>query len=500
MEKEVLWKNKWIFILAAVWSAAWLWNLWKFPYLIYDNWGASFIIIYLLLLFLIWLSLLIWEVALWQLTRKAAVESYWGISKYFRWLWWFTVFWAFTILTYYVVVIGWWMDYLYYSLASLTSNNLPWAWNAWDFFFWSVLWITESPWNVWNISIPVLIWTVLSLIMMYFFTFKSAKSVWKVVIFTATIPFVTLIILAIKALTLDWAYLWLSYLTKIDLSRLTDISVWIAAWWQIFFTLSVAMWVMVAYWAMKKENSEIVKSTIIVALWNTFISFLSAITVFWTLWYLAQLKWVSITEVVQWWPSLVFVTIPEILTHFWVFSSIFSVVFFLTIFLLAIDSAMSLIEAVVKPVADKFKKQKTETLTFFFITLIWLFSTIYIFGNWLYVLDVVDHYITQFWMLIIWIFELILFIYYSKKLWQFIDEHNKCFLKKVINRKFLLTSWVLAVWLLVFLFVKNIWAWLLSYDSYDKTFLIYYWLGPIIFILIVSLLINILEINRKNNK
>ena len=497
MNKEVLWKNKWIFILAAVWSAAGLWNLWKFPYLIYDNWGASFIIAYLVLLVFIGLSLLVWEVALWQMTRKASVESYSSINKYFRWLGWFTVFWAFTILTYYVVVIGWGMDYLYYSITSLSSNTLPWAWNAWDFFFGNVLWITESGWEVWNISIPVLIWTLVSLVMMYFFTFKSAKSVWKVVVVTATIPFITLIILAIKAMSLDWAELGLSYLTHVDFDKLKDISVWVAAGWQIFFTLSVAMWVMIAYWAMKKEKSEIVKSTILVALWNTFVSFLSAIAVFGTLGYLAQLKWVDITEVVKWWPSLVFVTIPEILTHFWALSSIFSVIFFLTIFLLAVDSAMSLIEAVVKPVADKFKKQKTETLTFFFVTLIWLSSMIYIFGNWLYVLDVVDHYVTQFWMLVIWIFELILFVYYSKKLWKFIDEHNKCFLRKIFNRKFFLVSWILAIILLVFLFVKNIWAWLLTYDSYDKTFLIYYWLGPIIFMLVVSILINILEVNKK---
>jgi len=497
MNKEVLWKNKWIFILAAVWSAAWLANLWKFPYLVYDNWGASFIIVYLILLFLIWLSLLIWELALGQMTRKAAVESFWSISKYFRWLWWFTVFWAFTILTYYVVVIGWGMDYLYYSLSSLTTNTLPWAWNAWDFFFWNVLWITDSGWKVGSISIPVLIWTFTSLILMYFFTFKSAKSVWKVVLFTATIPFITLIILALKAITLEWAWLGLAYLTKIDVSKLTDISVWVAAGWQIFFTLSVAMWVMIAYWAMKKEDSEIVKSTILVALWNTFVSFLSAIAVFWTLWYLAQFKWVPVSEVVKWWPSLVFVTIPEILTHFWVLSATFSVLFFLTIFLLAVDSAMSLIEAVVKPIADKFESQKTETLTLFFVILIWLFSITYIFGNWLYVLDVVDHYITQFGMLLIWIFELILFVYFSKKLWSFIDKHNKCFWKKLINKYFFLTSWVLAIWLLIFLFVKNIWAWLLVYDSYDKTFLIYYWLGPIIVMLIVSVLLNMLELNTK---
>jgi len=492
MEKNH-WSNKWIFILAAIGSAAGLGNLWRFPYQVYDNGWGAFIIAYLTILFLVWLGLLIGEIALGQYTQKWAPDALGTVNKYLKWVWWAWIFTAAVILSYYAVVIWWGLDYLWYSISSFFSwNTLPWANNAKDFFFSSVLNITDWIWNIWNIAVPVLIWTIATWVLIYLATFKSVKSMWKVVLVTATLPFITLAILAVRWATLPWAWDGLAYLTMIDWNKLSSLSTWVAAAWQIFFTLSLAMWIMIAYGALKKKDSEIVQSTIIVALGNTLISFLSAIAVFGTLGYLALKKWVPVQDVVAWWPSLVFVTIPETINLLPAMQSLFAIIFFITVFFLAIDSAMSLVEAVWVALRDKFKKLKTEILTLIVVIILWLSSLIYTFWNGLYVLDIVDHFITSYSMLFIWVIEAIALIIIWKKLWEFIDKNNKCFFKKIINKYYFLVSWLLAIIVLGYLLYQNI-IWGLAYDTYDKSYLIMYWVYTLIWIYSLSILLNIID-------
>jgi len=490
---QKFWSSKWIFILAAIWSAAWLGNLWRFPYQVYDNGGAAFIIAYLVILFILWFGLLIWEIALWQYTWKWAPWAIWTVNKYLKWIWWAGIFTAWVILSYYVVVIWWWIDYLWYSLVSLfTGTTLPWISNSSDFFFNNVLNLTDGISNMWWVSIAVLIWTIVSWILIYFSTFKSVNSVSKVILFTATIPFISLAILAIRAFTLPWAEQWLAFLVNIDMDKLFSLSTWIAAAWQIFFTLSLAMGIMIAYGALKRKDSEIVQSVILVAIWNTIISFLSAIAVFGTLGYLANVKQVAITEVVKWWPSLAFVTLPETITLLPSLQSLFAVIFFATIFLLAIDSAISLIEAVSVAIRNKFKKLRIEILTLIIVVILWLISLIYTFSNGLYVLDIVDHFVTSYSMLFIWILEAIILLIMWKKLSAFIDERNSCKLKFILNKYYFLVSWLIAFIVLTYLLYKNIASWL-NYEWYDKSYLIFYWVYVIIWIYTLSVLLNLID-------
>ena len=487
------WSNKWVFILAAIGSAAGLGNLWRFPYQVYDNGWAAFIVAYLMILFLIGLGLLIGEIALGQYTQKWAPGAFGSISKYLKWLGWAGIFTAAVILSYYAVVIGWWLDYLWYSLVSLfTGSDLAWASNAKDFFFSNVLHLTDSISNMWNIAWPVLIWTIVTWILIYFATFKSVKSVGKVVLVTATLPFIILAILAIRWATLPGASDGLAYLTTLNLDKLWSMSTWIAAAWQIFFTLSLAMGIMIAYGALKKKDSEIVQSTILVALGNTLVSFLLAIAVFGTLGYLAAQKGVPVEKVVAGGPSLVFVTIPETINLLPALQTLFAVIFFITVFFLAIDSAMSLVEAVWVALRDKFKKLKVEILTLIIVVLLGLSSLVYVFGNGLYILDIVDHFITSYSMLFIGLMEALVLLYAWKKLWKFIDERNSCKLRFVVNKYYFALSWFLAFVVLTYLLYKNI-AWGLAYGGYDKSYLIMYGVYVLVAVYALSFLLNVLD-------
>lgn len=476
------WTNKWIFILAAIWSAAWLWNLRRFPFVVYDNWWAVFLIVYTILLLTLWISFLVWELALWQKYSSWLPSSVEKIKPFLKIFWWMAVLWAAAIMTYYSVVIWWGIVYLFYSFIWL-NWQLPWTWDTSTFFFKNVLNLTESVSDFWTISIPVLIWTIITWILIYLFTFKSTKSVGKVVVITATLPFLTLLVLAIRWITLPWSNLWFDYLFKItDRSKLYDINIRKAAVWQLFFSLSVAMWVMVAYWALRKQNDEIVKSSIIIALWDYIISLLSSIVIFSTLWYLAYTKWVDITQVLKWWPSLAFIVFPQILSFLPTLQWLFSIIFFITVFALAIDSAMSLVEALSVSIRDKFNV-KVEKITLIIVILLWLLSLMYTFWNWLYLLDIIDYYLTSWLLIFIWLFMLFIFLY-NKDLLSFIQERNEL---KIINKYYFIISWIIGFILILLILIDNITKWI-YYGDYWKYSLI--WILVIFNIFIISLFLS----------
>ena len=84
--------------MAAIGSAAGLGNLWKFPFQVYDHGGGAFIVAYLVILVVMWLSMLIWEVALGQKTRDGAPWALGHINKHFKWVGYFAISMAFIIL------------------------------------------------------------------------------------------------------------------------------------------------------------------------------------------------------------------------------------------------------------------------------------------------------------------------------------------------------------------------------------------------------------------
>jgi NSS family neurotransmitter:Na+ symporter len=119
------------------------------------------------------------------------------------------------------------------------------------------------------------------------------------------------------------------------------------------------------------------------------------------------------------------------------------------------------------------------------------------FGNGLYILDIVDHYVTQFGMLIVWIFQAFLFLYYSKKLLKFIEDKNHW---KFITRGFIKLSWMVSLVILIWLIALNLNSGILIYDSYSTSSLFYVGLLPVLWVLVLSIVLNIVENSKKKKK
>merc|ERR1711936_113985 len=149
----------------------------------------------------------------------------------------------------------------------------------------------------------------------FFCLIKGIKSSGKVVYFTATFPYVVLVILLIKAATLPGAYDGIKFYLVPDLSRLSDIKVWEAAAVQIFFSLSVAGGGLITLSSYNRFHNNIVRDTLVVCLGNCLTSFVAGFAIFSVLGFMANELGVDVADVATGGTGLAFEAYPDLVTR-----------------------------------------------------------------------------------------------------------------------------------------------------------------------------------------
>lgn len=483
------WPSKIVFILAAIGSAAGLGNLWRFPYLAYENGGAVFVLAIIIANLLIGIPLLILEVALGQRTEKAAPDAFGSFKKNFKYLGWLALIIGFSVLAYYMAVMGWGVTYL------ASSFTMAWKANPQDFFFKKILGLTDSPAEIGGFSWPVLAGTLIAWAMVYFSVFKGVKSVSKVVVWTATLPFLILFILIIRAVTLPGAIEGLKLFFIPEFSKLLDTKLWLSAFSQVFFSLSLAFGIMIAYGSYNTKTSDIVKSSYIIAGGNFLVSLMSGIVVFGTLGYMAQTQGVPVQEVFKGGPSLAFVAFPQAISLLPALNALIAVLFFVMLLSLAVDSAFSLLEAVSRAFQNRFPKIKTEKIALS-LTLVGIFlGLIFTTKAGLYYLDIVDHFLVNYGLVVVGILEAIIIGYFIKTK-EFMNFINKVSEWKIGNFWLFAIKFIIPVFLIILL-VVNFYNEIKSpYENYPVKFLIGLGVLPVILAPIIAVLIDKLTLQN----
>ncbi|TWT24391.1 sodium-dependent transporter [Planomicrobium sp. CPCC 101110] len=404
------WGTRAGFIMAAVGSAVGLGNIWRFPYVAYENGGGAFFIPYLFALLTAGIPILILEFTIGHKFRGSAPLSFFRMGgKKLEWLGWWAVFVSFIISCYYAVIIAWAMRYTIFSF------NQAWGTDTEAFLFNDFLNLTVQPGQtggiVWGVFIPLAIVWIITLGILLAGVKKGIELANRIFIPTLVVIF---LIVVIRALTLDGAAMGLDAFFKPNFEAIMDPSVWVAAYGHIFFSLSVAFAIMITYASYLPKKSDITNNAFITGFANSAFELLAGIGVFAALGFMASQQGVAVADVASAGVGLAFVVFPQIINEFPGFNGLFGALFFLSLTLAGLTSLISITETYVAGISEKFGITRNKAVAFGG-GLAALISILFATQGGLFFLDLADYYINQFGVAAIGLVEVVLVVWVFRK-------------------------------------------------------------------------------------
>jgi NSS family neurotransmitter:Na+ symporter len=383
-----------VFILAAIGSAVGLGNIWRFPYVAYENGGGAFVIPYLVALLTAGIPFLFLDYALGHRNRGSAPLSFARLRRGTEGLGWWQVAICFMIAVYYAAVIAWAVRYTFFSL------DQAWGADPEGFFFGDFLQAGEPGVQadlVPGVLVPLLIvWVAVIAIMVA----GVQKGIGATSVVFIPILVVAFTILVVQALFLDGAGQGLDALFTPDWGALSEPGVWGAAFGQIFFSLSIGFGIMITYSSYVHRDTDMTGSGAVVGFANSGFELLAGIGVFAALGFMAQASGAPVSEVASGGIGLAFIAFPTIISEAPA-GAFLGVLFFGSLVIAGITSLVSVIEVVISAVRDKFEMSRRGAALAVTVPCTVLSLAFFSTTSGIFVLDIVDHFINQFGILLV---------------------------------------------------------------------------------------------------
>ncbi|MFQ9984438.1 MAG: sodium-dependent transporter [Lachnospiraceae bacterium] len=344
------------FVMAAAGSAVGLGNIWRFPYLAAKNGGGTFIFVYIILALTFGFTLLTTEIAIGRKTRQGPLTAYGLIHKKFAGLGFMAWVVPIIILPYYCTIGGWVLKYLF----SFLTGNCSGA--AGDGYFTSFI---TSQWS------PV-IWMVIFLGMTAFVVFSGVeKGIEK--FSKILMPILILLVIGISLFSLTLNATDAQGVTRTGLQGLKMYLVpdfqgmtvkgffllLLDAVGQLFFSISVSMGIMVTYGSYVKDDTNLMRSINQIEFFDTLVALLAGMMIIPAVFTFMGLD--SMSEG----PGLMFVSLPKVFDAMGGIGTFIGALFFLMVTFAAVTSSVSVMEAIVSGMMDKWKlsRKKSATIT-----------------------------------------------------------------------------------------------------------------------------------------
>lgn len=490
------WATRTGFIFAAVGSAIGLGNIWRYPSVVYENGGGAFLLPYFIALVTAGIPLLILEYAIGNKYRAAGPGAYGALSRRWSWLGWWQATVSFVIGTYYMVIIGWAIGFTFYAFGTRWGGGGSGE-STQDFFLGSFLGLSDGFWVLGGVQLNVLIFTLIAWAIVYTLLQLGVK---RGIELTARIliPLLVVMLLAItiRGLTLPGAIEGLNALLTPDLSALGSPGVWVQAYGQVFFSLSLAFTVMITYASYLPRRSELSNSGFIMALANSGFEFLAALGIFSVLGFLAAQQDVAVGEVVQSGVILAFVSIPEIINQFPGLNSLFGVLFFGGLTFAGLTSAVSIFEVGIAAVSEKFNLSRAKAVNIV-CGLAFVISMLYVTNGGLYLLDTVDNFINIYGLLLTAILEVIFVAWVVRQLPQLRQHINEGSYIRLGFWWDILLKFVTPAALIVALVFSTIGELSEPYEGYPVSGILVFGVGGSLFALAVGIILH--RVGRSND-
>ncbi|WP_104083682.1 sodium-dependent transporter [Cryobacterium sp. Y11] len=385
-----MWSGRKVFILAAIGSAVGLGNIWRFPYVAYENGGGAFMIPYLIALLTAGIPLLFLDYAVGHRFRGSPPLALRRLHPKAEAIGWWQVGICFVIAVYYAVIIAWAGMYVIFSFTT------AWGDDAAGFFTGEFLQVSDQV-NVGfdfvpSVLIPlILVWGVVITIL----ALGVQKGIARTAVVFIPLLLIMFIILVVQALFLEGAWTGLDALFTPDWTRLGDSSIWVAAYGQIFFSLSVGFGIMITYSSYLRRKTDLTGSGFVVGFANSGFEILAGIGVFAALGFMAAASGVGVDEVAVSGIGLAFIAFPTIIAQAPA-GVLLGVLFFGSLVFAGLTSLISIVEVIIAAVQDKSSWSRARSTLVVGIPLALISILLFPTTTGLNLLDVTDAFVNSF--------------------------------------------------------------------------------------------------------
>ncbi len=281
-----------------------------------------------------------------------------------------------------------------------------------------------------KLELSLVLGALLTWVLIFLIIFKGVHNVGKVVMITVPLPVILLFVVLIRGITLPGAVEGIIYYLRPNWQMLRDPGVWIAAYGQIFFSLSLGFGILIAYASYMPPESDVANSAFITSFGNCATSFIAGLAVFSVLGYLAYVQGQGVPDVAAGGPGLVFVTYPIALAKMPMGQlgiAAISFLFFITLITLGIDSAFSLVEGVVTGFRDRFPFITRATMTALVCAVGFVGSLLFCTRSGLMWLDIVDRWMSNYGLVLVGLMECIAvgYFFHLDELKDYINRHSE---------------------------------------------------------------------------
>lgn len=328
------------FILAAAGSAVGLGNIWRFPYLVAQYGGGTFLLCYIILAVTFGFALMTAEIALGRKTRLSAIGAFSALNKKYRFIGVLAALVPILILPYYSVIGGWVIKYFTVFISGQATQA------AEDTYFSEFIGQTGQP----------IFWFALFMVFTAIVVlFGVEKGIEKVSQFMMPLLVVLTIGISLYVLTIDGAWEGVKYYITPHMSDFS-LKTLLAAMGQLFYSMSLAMGIMITYGSYMKRSTNLEHSVRQIEIFDTGIAFFAGLMIVPAVFAFSG----GNTDTLNAGPGLMFITLPKVFASM-PFGAVLGTAFFILVFFAAVTSSISLMETIVSILMDYFHWERKKT-------------------------------------------------------------------------------------------------------------------------------------------